>query len=171
VGSGVIQLSRDRHDPETCSAERHGFMLWGVSRVTSQIDLLGCEYLGGCPALGARVLNKAELHFDATGLTVAVAPQGLFTLAGARARLSLTWAEITTLSTTSLSPPSTAAGRVARRVRDVLAMRLDLPDQLEVGTPEWTMTVGVRTASGDLARALQGLTETIVGPTPAITRG
>jgi hypothetical protein len=87
----------------------------GVLALGPQIDLLGCEYLGGCPAVGPRVLNKVELHFDAQGLTVAVAPQGLFTLAAAHPVLALSWPEITVLSATTVPAGRTplTLGRVA----------------------------------------------------------
>jgi hypothetical protein len=136
-----------------------------------QIDLLGCEYLGGCPAVGPRVLNKVEMHFDPIGLTIAVAPQGLFTLAAAHPVLTLTWPEITVLSATTIPsgrPPLTP-GRVARRALDVLTMRLDLPDRLRIGTEEWTMTVGVRMAADELAESLRQLLAGSEGPTPVVT--
>ncbi|MDP9073865.1 MAG: hypothetical protein M3N98_06740, partial [Actinomycetota bacterium] len=68
------------------------------------IDLLGCEYLGGCPTVGPRVLNKVRLHFDTEGLTVSIATQGLFTPAEARPVVILAWSEITALSVTSTRP-------------------------------------------------------------------
>jgi len=135
-----------------------------------RIDLLGCEYLGGCPAVGARVLNKVELHLDREGLTLAVATQGLFALAAAHPVLTLTWPEITVLSATTArsARSSVTPSRVARRVFDVLTMRLDLPDRLMIGTPEWTMTVGVRVAADELAQGLRELLGSSDGPTPAV---
>jgi hypothetical protein len=146
-------------------------MVGGGAQLGGQIDLLGCEYLGGCPSLGSRVLNKMELHFDGSGLTVAVAPQGLFTLAGARPVLSLTWPDITSLSASTTRPRSTplAPGRLMRSVVNVLTMRLDLADQLSVRTSAWTMTVGVRAAAADLTAALEDLLASIDGPAPAVT--
>ncbi|HSS08472.1 MAG TPA: hypothetical protein VLL25_01210 [Acidimicrobiales bacterium] len=135
------------------------------------IDLLGCEYLGGCPSLGSRVLNKVELHFDSEGLTVAIAPQGLFTLAAARPVLTMSWPEITVLSATNTHAgrkPLTPS-RLARRTFNVLTMRLDFPDHLMIGTPAWTMTLGVRVAANDLTRALRELLGNLDGPTPAVT--
>ncbi len=44
----------------------------GGAHVGPTIDLLGCEYIGGCPLIGSPVLNKVEFHFDVDGLTVAV---------------------------------------------------------------------------------------------------
>ena len=124
----------------------------------SEVNLLGCEYLGGCPAVGSRILNKVELHFDSTGLSVAVAPQGLFTLAPARPVLTLTWPEITVLSATTTRPRQRfSVKRLARATVNLLTMRLDLPDQLAIGTPEWTMTVGVRVDAVELAGALEEL--------------
>lgn len=135
------------------------------------IDIAGCEYLGGCPTVGSRVLNKVQLHFDSEGLTVAIAPQGLFTLAPARPVLVLAWREITTLSATTTRPrrASLAPKWLAHFVADVLTMRLDLPDQITVGTPAWTMTVGVRVAAAELTAALQALLASRDGPAPAIT--
>ena len=57
------------------------------------IDLVGCEYLGGCPTVGSRLINKVELHIDGDGMTLAVAPQGLFTLAPAHPILVLGWGD------------------------------------------------------------------------------
>jgi hypothetical protein len=138
-----------------------------------RLDLLGCEYLGGCPAVGARVLNKVELHLDREGLTVDVAPQGLFTLAAAHPVLTLTWPEITVLSATTARSARTplTPSRVARRVFGVLTMRLDLPDRLMIGTPEWTMTVGVRVPADELAQGLRELLAGSDGPTPAVIAG
>jgi len=53
-------------------------------------------------------------------------------------------------------------------VFDVLTMRLDLPDRLMIGTPEWTMTVGVRVAADELAQGLRELLGSSDGPTPAV---
>jgi hypothetical protein len=137
----------------------------------SGIDLIGCEYLGGCPTVGSRVLNKVQLHFDSEGLTVAVAPQGLFTLAAARPVLAVPWSEITQLRATTTRPRrmSFTARRVARLAVDVLTMRLDLPDQLVIGTPAWAMTVGVRVTPTELTRALHELLASRDGPAPAVT--
>jgi len=145
----------------------------GVLRLGAGIDLLGCEYLGGCPVVGPGVLNKVELHLDRQGLTLAIPPQGLFTLAAAHPVLTLTWPEITTLSTTTVDPGRVklTPGRVARRALDVLRMRLDLSDRLSVGTPGWTMTVGVRVGADELARRLSELLAGTDGPTPAVTAG
>ncbi len=138
-----------------------------------RIDLLGCEYLGGCPAVGPRVLNKVELHLDRDGLTLAVATQGLFTLAAAHPVLTLSWPEITALSATTSRSARTplTPSRIARRVFDVLTMRLDLPDRLTIGTPEWTMTVGVRVPADELAQGLRELLAGSDGPTPAVIAG
>src|ERR1700730_4116267 len=103
----------------------------------SEFDLLGCEYLGGCPIVGQRVLNKVELHFGNAGLGIAIATQGLFTLACARPVLNLTWPEITVLSTTCVPQTPRSARRLARATVNVLAMRLNLPNQLTIATPEW----------------------------------
>jgi hypothetical protein len=132
--------------------------------------LLGCEYLGGCPAIGARVLNKVELHFDNQGLRVAVAPQGVFTLVAPRPVLSLAWSEITVLAaTTTRARPSPLVPRLARSLLKVCTMRLDLADQLAVGTPMWTMTVGVRVGAAELTAALQELLASCGRPTPVVT--
>lgn len=135
------------------------------------IDLVGCEYLGGCPKIGPKVLNKVELHFTDDGLTVAIAPQGLFTLATAHAVLELGWHEIRHLSTqpTDPRPPSTTPMRAVRAAIKVLTMRLDLPAQLAIETPEWIMRVGVRVAPDDLAARLQHLLDGCPGPTPRVT--
>jgi len=133
------------------------------------IDLLGCEYLGGCPTIGTRVLNKVEMHFDDDGLTVWIAPQGLFTLAASRPVLTLAWPEITVLSaTTARRGPARLISSLVRSVLNVCTMRLDLPDQLTVGTTAWTMTVGVRVAAAELNSGLQELLATRDGPAPAI---
>lgn len=134
------------------------------------IDLLGCEYLGGCPSIGPKVLNKVELHFSDDGLTVAIAPQGLFTLATAHPVLELSWHEIRLLSTTVTrpGPRSTTPMRAVRSAVKVLTMRLDLPYQLAVETPEWIMSVGVRVAPDDLAAQLQQLLDGRPGPTPQV---
>ncbi len=134
------------------------------------IDLLGCEYLGGCPTLGSRVLNKVELHFDSEGLTVAIPPQGLFTLAAPHAVLSLTWREVTALSASGTAPrPSPLLARLARSTVKVCTMRLDLPDQLTIGTEAWTMTVGVRVGVAELTAALRALLASRDdGPTPVV---
>ncbi|GAC1598895.1 MAG: hypothetical protein NVS3B21_24840 [Acidimicrobiales bacterium] len=118
------------------------------------IDLLGCEYLGGCPAIGQRVLNKVELHFDPVGLTVAVAPQGLFTVAAPRAVVVLRWAEITTLSATTRPVQTNSFRRLWRRLVDVVTIRLDLPHELVVGTTTWAMRFGVRAEASELSSAL-----------------
>lgn len=121
--------------------------------------------------MGSRVLNKVELHFDADGLSVAVAPQGLFTLAGARPALSLTWPEITVLSATNIRAVGTPVlARVLRGALNVCRMRLDLPDQLTIGTNAWTMSVGVRRPAPELETALQQLRAS-GGPTPAVSPG
>ena len=137
------------------------------------VDLLGCEYLGGCPAVGSRVLNKVELHFAEDGLTVAVAPQGLFTLAYAKPVLVLAWSDITVLSatTTRTGPTPLKPLQFAHAIVNVLRMRLDLPDQLAIGTSDWTMKVGVRLAADELALALNQLLTGHAGPKPAITAG
>jgi hypothetical protein len=134
------------------------------------IDLLGCEYLGGCPTIGTRVLNKVELHFDNEGLGVAIAAQGLFTLAASRPVLSLAWPEITVLlaTTTGPGPPPPLISSLVRSVLNVCTMRLDLSDQLTVGTAAWTMTVGVRVAAADLNSAFQVLLASRGRPGPAI---
>ena len=134
------------------------------------IDLLGCEYLGGCPTLGDKVLGKVELHFNDDGLTVAIAPQGLFTLATAHPALTLNWAEISVLSMkpAHAGPRSSSPVRAVRSAVNVLAMRLDLPYQLTVETPDWTMRVGVRMAPVDLTAQLRGLLESRDGPTPQV---
>jgi hypothetical protein len=138
--------------------------------VGAGIDLLGCEYLGGCPSIGPKVLNKVELHFSDDGLTVAIAPQGLFTLATAHPVLDLRWHEIRLLSTkvTHPGPPSTTPMRAVRSAVKVLTMRLDLPYQLAVETPEWIMRVGVRVAPDDLAAQLQQLLDGRTGPIPQV---
>ncbi|GAC1534000.1 MAG: hypothetical protein NVS3B12_14150 [Acidimicrobiales bacterium] len=118
------------------------------------IDLLGCEYLGGCPSIGTRVLNKVELHFDRAGLTVAIAPQGLFTIAAPRAVVVLRWAEITELSATTRPVGTNALRRLWRRFVDVVTIRLDLPHELVVGTATWTMRFGVRVEASELSTAL-----------------
>jgi hypothetical protein len=89
--------------------------------LAAPVDLLGCEYLGGCPAIGSRVLNKVELHFDHEGLMVALAAQGLFTLATAHPVLTLAWPEITSLTpSTRTDQPGAAANRVLRAAGRVL---------------------------------------------------
>jgi hypothetical protein len=136
----------------------------------ARIDLLGCEYLGGCPSVGTRVLNKVELHFDPAGLAVAIAPQGLFTLAGAHPVLALPWEEITALSATTVQHAAESLPiRLARSALKVVTMRLNLPDQLTVGSGDWTMTVGVRMAADELTASLRDLLAGIDGPVPAIT--
>jgi hypothetical protein len=119
--------------------------------------------------VGSRVLNKVELHFDNLGLCVAVATQGLFTLAPARPILTLAWPEITALAVTTSGPRQLTAKRLARATVNVLTMRLDLPDRLAIGTPGWTMTVGVRVAAGQLAELLRELIAGLTGPAPAVT--
>jgi len=139
--------------------------------VGAGIDLLGCEYLGGCPSIGPKVLNKVELHFTDDGLTVAIAPQGLFTLATAHPVLELGWHEIRHLSTqlTDPGPPSTTPMRAVRSAIKVLTMRLALPTQLTIETSEWVMRIGVRVAPADLAAQLQHLLDGCAGPTPHVT--
>jgi hypothetical protein len=137
--------------------------------LAAQIDLLGCEYLGGCPTVGSRVLNKVELHFDGHGLTVAIAPQGLFTPAAARPVVTLIWPEITSLSATTRPGPSRRTARWLARGADIIRMRLDLRDELAVATPTWTMMVGVRIATTDLVDALHELLLSVAGPTPLVT--
>jgi hypothetical protein len=139
--------------------------------VAVDIDLLGCEYLGGCPRIGPKVLNKVELHFTDDGLTVAIAPQGLFTLATAHPVLELTWKQISCLSITHTHPGRRSATpmRAARSAVKVLTMRLDLPYRLAVETPEWIMNIGVRIAPDDLAARLHQLLDGCAGPTPHVT--
>lgn len=137
--------------------------------MAAQIDLLGCEYLGGCPTVGSRVLNKVELHFDDQGLTVAIAPQGLFTAAAARPVVSLTWPEITSLSAATRPEPTRRTARWLTRGLDIVRMRLDLHDELAVATATWTMMVGVRIATADLVDALHELLLSVAGPTPLVT--
>ncbi len=134
------------------------------------VDLLGCEYLGGCPDIGSRVLNKVELHFDTDGLTVAVAPQGLFTLAAAHPVLTLAWPDITLLSATDTRQgPTPLLPRLARSLWKLCTMRLNLPDRLTIGTPAWTMTVGVRVPAAELTDALDQLRSSRDdGPAPAV---
>jgi hypothetical protein len=48
-------------------------------------------------------------------------------------------------------------------------MRLDLPAQLAIETPEWIMRIGVRVAPDDLAARLQHLIDGCPGPTPRVT--
>ncbi|GAC1317040.1 MAG: hypothetical protein NVSMB12_14470 [Acidimicrobiales bacterium] len=132
------------------------------------VDLYGCEYLGGCPMIGTRVLNKVELHFDSDGLTVAIAPQGLFTLAASRPVLALAWPEITALSATKARPPLPRISSLVRAVLNVSTMRLDLPDQLAIATSAWTMTFGVRVAAAELNTTLQVLLASCGGPALAI---
>jgi hypothetical protein len=141
--------------------------------MSPQIDLLGCEYLGGCPSVGSRVLNKVELHFDDEGLTIAIAPQGLFTLAAARPVLALPWTEITVLSATKTQNSLMAISprRLLRLALNLSTMRLDLPDRLAIGTRAWTMTVGVRVPADELAGDLRDLVASRNGPSPAITAG
>lgn len=135
------------------------------------IDLLGCEYLGGCPSIGRNVLNKVELHFTDDGLTVAIAPQGLFTLATAHPVLELSWQQISLVSITQAhpGPPPAAPLRAVRSAVKVLTMRLDLPYRLAIETPEWTMSIGVRVAPDDLATRLQQLLDGCAGPKPDVT--
>jgi hypothetical protein len=125
------------------------------------------------PGIGPRRLNKVELHFDSEGLTVAIALQGLFTMAAARPVLVLAWPEITALSATNTRPGPTPTrltpGRLVRAVVNVLTTRLDLPDQLAIATAGWTMTVGVRVAAAELSRAIQELLASRDGPAPAVT--
>jgi hypothetical protein len=123
------------------------------------IDLLGCEYLGGCPTVGRRARNKVELHFDGRGLTVAIAPQGLFTPAAAHPVVALTWPEMSALSLTTArrEQPAPTLRRVVRSMANVLTVRLDLPYRLAIRTPEWTMDLGVRVAPSDLAVKLNDL--------------
>jgi hypothetical protein len=139
--------------------------------VGAGIDLYGCEYLGGCPNIGPKVLNKVELHFSDNGLTVAIAPQGLFTPATAHAVLELAWPEIRHLSArpTNPGPPSTTPMRAVRSAIKVLTMRLDLPAQLAIETSAWSMRVGVRVAPDELAARLQHLLDGCPGPTPRVT--
>jgi hypothetical protein len=138
--------------------------------VGAGIDLFGCEYLGGCPDIGPKVLNKVELHFTNDGLTVAIAPQGLFTLAAAHPVLDLGWHEIRHLSTQPTDPGrSTTPRRAVRSAIKVLTMRLDLPAQLAVETPHWIMRIGVRVAPDDLAAQLRQLLDRCPGPTPPVT--
>jgi hypothetical protein len=139
--------------------------------VGAGIDLFGCEYLGGCPDIGTKVLNKVELHFTNEGLTVAIAPQGLFTLAAAHPALELGWHEIRHLSTQPRISPSTTPMRAVRSAIKVLTMRLDLPAHLVVETPDWIMRIGVRVAPDDLAAKLQQLLDGCSGPTPPVTTG
>jgi hypothetical protein len=138
-----------------------------------QIDLLGCEYLGGCPSLGAHALNKVELHFDTHGLTIAVAPQGLFSPAAAHTVLTVPWPEITTLSATHQPPSHHPHGPVAlaRRAANVLRTRLELPNQLTISTATWTMTIGVRVAAAELVNDLRDLLATRDGPVPGLAAG
>lgn len=134
------------------------------------VDLLGCEYLGGCPVVGSRVLNKVELHFDGTGLTVAVAPQGLFALAEARPVLVLAWPDISVLRLTQAGagPSRPNLGQLVRSAVNMLTMRLDLPNRLAVETPAWTMEIGVRTAPADLAHRLNELLSGRDGAIPVV---
>ncbi|MGO9874185.1 MAG: hypothetical protein ACLPVY_10330 [Acidimicrobiia bacterium] len=136
------------------------------------IDLLGCEYLGGCPSIGPKVLNKVELHFTDDGLTVAIAPQGLFTLATAHPVLELSWQQISVLSMTEAhpGPPSATPRRAVRSAVKVLTMRLDLPYRLAIETPEWIMNIGVRVAPDDLVTRLQQLLDGCAGPKPQVTK-
>jgi hypothetical protein len=139
--------------------------------VGAGIDLLGCEYLGGCPRIGRKVLNKVELHFTNDGLTVAIAPQGLFTLATAHPVLELSWPQISLVSMTEVhpGPPPAAPRRAVRTAVRVLTMRLDLPYRLAIKTPEWIMSIGVRVAPDDLATRLQQLLDGCAGPKPDVT--
>jgi len=141
-----------------------------VLSLGARIDLTSCEYLGGCPAIGPRRLNKVELHFDDEGLTVAIALQGLFTMAAARPVLVLPWPEITALSATNTGPGPTrlTPRQLLRFVVNMLTTRLDLPDQLAITTAAWTMTVGVRVAAAKLSE-LQELLASRDGPAPAVT--
>jgi hypothetical protein len=137
----------------------------------TSIDLLGCEYLGGCPTIGSKVLSKVELHFSDDGLAVAIAPQGLFTLATPHPVLALTWADIDIVSMKHAHPgqPSATPFRALRSAVNVLTMRLDLPYQLNVATSDWTMNIGVRVAPDDLASQLRQLLDRCDGPTPQVT--
>jgi hypothetical protein len=136
----------------------------------AHIDLLGCEYLGGCPTIGDKVLSKVEMHFTDAGLNVAIAPQGLFTLATAHPVLALTWTEINVLSMKQAhsGPPSATPLRALRSAVNVLTMRLDLPYQLTVETPTWTMNIGVRIAPDELAAQLHELLAGYDGPKPRV---
>jgi len=137
-----------------------------------RIDLLGCEYLGGCPALGDGVRNKVELHFDADGLMVAVAPNGLFAVAPAHPVLTLGWPEITALRVSTT--PAEDRGllrRVARRAANVWRTRLDLDDELTVSTRGWAMALGVRARPDELAESLRHLLELADQPTSTVTVG
>jgi hypothetical protein len=135
------------------------------------IDLRGCEYLGGCPTIGTKVLSKVELHFTDNGLSVAITPQGLFTLATAHPVLTLTWAEITNLALKQAHPgrPPATALKAVRSARNILTMRLDLPYQLAVQTAAWTMNLGVRAEPKELARQLQQLIDRCGEPRPQLT--
>ena len=115
------------------------------------------------------MLNKVELHFDDHGLTVAIAPQGLFTPAAARPVVSLTWPEITSLSATTRPEPSRRTARWLTRGLDIVRMRLDLHDELAVATATWTMMLGVRIATADLVDALHELLLSVAGSTPLVT--
>jgi hypothetical protein len=137
------------------------------------IDLLGCEYLGGCPAIGEKVLGKVELHLTGDGLRVAIAPQGLFTVATAHTVLALAWSEIEVVSITPAHAPTSAPAplRVVRSAVNVLTMRLDRPYRLTVGTREWSMEIGVRVAPDDLGPQLRHLLDGCAGPTPRVATG
>ena len=140
--------------------------------MSAGIDLIGCEYLGGCPTIGSKVLNKVELHFSCDGLNVAIAPQGLFTLATAHPVLTLGWPEVTRVSMRP-SHPGRAPAATIRAVRSavrVLTMRLDLPFQLTIETAGWIMNVGVRVAPDELGPKLQQLLDASSGPTPQVIR-
>jgi hypothetical protein len=139
--------------------------------VGAGIDLFGCEYLGGCPDIGTKVLAKVELHFTDDGLTVAIAPQGLFTLAAAHPVLELGWHEIRHLATqlADPGPPSTTPMRAVRSAIKVLTMRLDLPAQLAIDTRAGIIRFGVRVAPDDLAAQLRQLLNGCSGQIPAVT--
>jgi hypothetical protein len=140
--------------------------------LSAGIDLIGCEYLGGCPAIGSKVLNKVELHFSTDGLHVAIAPQGLFTPATAHPVLTLGWPEITRVSMRPAHPGHAPAPtmRAVRSAVKVLTMRLDLPYQLTIETAGWLMNVGVRVAPDALVPQLQQLLDASGGPTPPVIR-
>jgi hypothetical protein len=125
------------------------------------LHLRGCEYLGGCPAIGSRVLNKVELVFDSRGLCVLIAPQGLFTAAMPRPVLDVEWSEIdSVVATCTPRPVHVTVRRCCRVVVHVLIVRLDLPYQVEVVTAEWAMSVGVRESP---ARVVDVLRDVLVG--------
>ena len=137
------------------------------------IDLLGCEYLGGCPAIGERTLGKVEVHLTEEGLRVAIAPQGLFTLATAHTALALAWSDIEVMSIAAAHAASRppAPIRAVRSAVNVLTMRLDRPYRLTVGTRDWSMEIGVRVGPDDLVPQLRRLLDGCAGPTPRIAAG